>query len=325
MNKSVLITGAGGQDAYFTSRYIKRNTNYSLYGISNNDYSKYLGTESLKFFDYFEKLSLCQHEKLSQLINNINPTYIFNFGAVAGSLTQFSEPSKLIETNSLSILNILETLKSSKLKTKFIQASSSEIFASNNEFKQQISSLRKPRTIYGASKIFSDSLIEVYRKQYDVDCFSAILFSHESPLRKNDYFSKKLINQIFDYTEKKINKIKIYSPMAKRDWGYAGDYCTYIAKKALSDNKSDILVGSGVPHTVKDFAEEALSHFNLSYNDVVEEVDLPKNRASEESYVFLDPQSMDSYLTECIKYDLRKLVNLLIRHMKLTRYKKDTL
>ena len=207
------------------------------------------------------------------------------------------------------------------MDTKLIQASSSEIFASNRQFKQSLNSIRKPRTIYGASKIFSDSLIEVYRDQFNIDCFSVILFSHESPLRKDVFFTKKLVNQIFDYMENKIDKIKVYTPNAKRDWGYAGDYCKYIAEKALSNNKKDLLVGSGVANSVKDFVTEALSFFNLDYNDVVEDVEMPSDRASEDEYVFLDPEKLDPQLKNSNIHDLKKLIHLLMRHKRFIKYK----
>lgn len=314
MKKSVLITGAGGQDAYFLSRYLNRNSKIEIHGISNHDYSNNLGKGSLKFFDNFYKISLNNHKEIKDCICEVRPSYILNFGAVAGSLTQFEKPMSLVDINSLSVLNILETIKLESLNTKVIQASSSEVYVSNCENKQNINSLRKPRTIYGASKIFSDTLIDVYRTQFGIDCFSVVLFSHESPLRKDVFFSKKIINQIFDFMNNKISKIRVYTPNAIRDWGYAGDYCKYIVKKALEDNQKDLVIGSGKPHTVKDFTIMALSYFNLDYNEVVEEVEMPSVRASEEDYVYLDPDHIDEDLYENINFDLEKLVKLLIRH-----------
>lgn len=322
MKKSVLITGAGGQDAYFLSKYLSRNSELDINGISNHDYSNKLGTGSLKFFDNFYKISLNSHEEIKNYICEIKPSYIFNFGAVAGSLTQFENPKNLVDINSLSVLNILETIKIKKLNTKLIQASSSEVFVANHQYKQNINSSRKPRTIYGASKIFSDTLIDVYRTQFGIDCFSAVLFSHESPLRKDVFFSKKIVNQIFDFMNNKISKIKVYTPNAQRDWGYAGDYCKYVAKKALLGNKNDLLVGSGKPHTVKDFTTMALSYFNLDYNKVVEEVEMPSERASEDDYVFLDPSHIDKELNDSIRYDLERLVKLLMRHKMYSLHKK---
>ena len=270
----------------------------------------------------FYKISLNSHEEIKNYICEIRPSYIFNFGAIAGSLTQFENPKNLVDINSLSVLNILETIKIKNLNTKLIQASSSEVFVANHQYKQNINSPRKPRTIYGASKIFSDTLMDVYRTQFGIDCFSVVLFSHESPLRKDVFFSKKIVNQIFDFMNNKISKIKVYTPNAQRDWGYAGDYCKYIAKKALFGNKNDLLVGSGKPHTVKDFTTMALSYFNLDYNKVVEEVEMPSERASEDDYVFLDPSHIDKELNDSIKYDLEKLVKLLMRHKIYSLHKK---
>ena len=319
MCESIVITGAGGQDAYFISKHFKRRTRYKIIGLSNKDIQN---QPNIKYFDEILYLPLENFDEIAEFICINKPKFIFNFGAIAGSLTQFDDPQNLININSLSVLNILETLKKNRLQTKLIQASSSEIFANNDQFKQSLNSPRKPRTIYGTSKIFSDSLIEVYRSHFGVDCFSVILFSHESPLRKNIFFTKKLINQIFDFLDKKIPKIVIYSPKALRDWGYAGDYCNYIVKKALSDNQDDLIVGSGKAHTVKEFVEEALSYFNLNYNEVVEEVKSPKTRASEENYIFMNPEKMDDLLLDCVKYDFKRLIKLLIRHKIYTRSKK---
>jgi len=324
MDQSILITGAGGQDAYFLSKSLKRKSAYKIIGLSYKDDEKSIQKHSaLSFFDEIINISLDNYKALNTFIASSKPKYIFNFGAIAGSLTQFDNPESLVGINSISVLNMLETIRINELDTKFIQASSSEVFPLNKSYKQSSKSIRKPRTIYGASKIFSDSLIEVYREQFNIDCFSVVLFSHESPLRKDVFFSKKLINQIFDYVDKKIDKICVYSPNAKRDWGYAGDYCNYIVDKALSGNKEDLIVGSGTVNTVKGFVEEALSFFNLDYNDVVQEIEMPKDRASEETYVYLDPDKMDPDLRQYLKYDLTKLLRLLIRHKRYIKFKKD--
>mgnify|MGYP001196685109 CR=1 FL=1 len=322
MNECVLITGAGGQDAYFLSKYLTRNTNYNIIGLTNDQDKKILRNTSLAYFNSVKNISLDDFKNLETFIISLKPRFIFNFGAVAGSLTQFDNPQSLVKINSLSILIMLETIRINNLDTKLIQASSSEIFASNKQYKQSLEAIRRPRTIYGASKIFSDSLIEVYRNQFNIDCFSVVLFSHESPLRKDVFFTKKIVNQIFDFVDNKIDKIKVYAPSAKRDWGYAGDYCKYIAEKALSNNKDDLLIGSGEANTVKDFVKEALSFFNLDYNEVVEEVEMPSERASENEYVFLDPEKIDVCLKDSNKHDLKKLVHLLMRHKRFIEFKK---
>ena len=319
MTESIFITGAGGQDAYFISKHLKRRTEYKTIGLSNKDVNNLNNTN---YFDEVTNIPLENFDEVEKFICTNKPKFIFNFGAIAGSLTQFDDPQKLINVNSLSVLNILETIRKNRLQIKLIQASSSEIFANNDQVKQSLDSPRKSRTIYGTSKIFSDSLIEVYRSHFNLDCFSAILFSHESPLRKDIFFTKKLVNQIFDYLDNKIPKIVVYSPNALRDWGYAGDYCSYIVEKALSDNHSDLIIGSGKAHTVREFVEVALSYFNLNYEEVVEEVKSPKTRASEKKYIFMNPVNIDSNLACNSKYDFKRLIKLLIRYKKYNRQKR---
>lgn len=306
-----IITGANGQDAYFLSKIIKRKKLGKVIGISKN--SEKISKKNLTFFDEIICASVTDFKKMSEVVNDIHPTHILNFAARASSLTQFDDPLNLMLINSGAVVNFLENIKTNNLKTVFVQASSSEVFAGGNEYPQNIKSPRTPRTFYGATKIFSDSAIKLYREKFSLNCYSVILYSHESPLRKNTFFTKKIIEQINAYRSGTQNQITLYSPSAKRDWGYAGEYANIIIDKILQENTRDYIIGTGQLTTVKSFAEKLLQRYGLNYDDVVQEIDIPPDRAEE--FVDLSPniKDLDEMLNNNLKFDIDKIIKLLKR------------
>ena len=305
-----MITGAHGQDAYYLSKVIKRRKLGRVIGVHHRDTD---ATNELRFFDELIKVSITDYKNINAITNDYRPSYILNFAARSSSLSQFEDPLGLMKVNSSAVGNFLENIKNNDLNTTFIQASSSEIFAGGTEYPQSVHSPRVPRTFYGASKIFSDNLVKVYRDQFLLKCYSAIFYNHESPLRRNEFFTKKIVEQINNYKLGKQKKIKLYSPSAVRDWGYAGDYAKIIIEKILKGNTKDYLVGSGKLTTVKCFAEKLLRRFSLEYQDVVEEIETPPGRGRELVKLAPDSRYIDKLVKDNLSFDVDKLVTLLKR------------
>ncbi|MDA9964384.1 GDP-mannose 4,6-dehydratase [Gammaproteobacteria bacterium] len=313
-----LITGAFGQDAFYLSKYIKREKLGLIYGIHNKEDTETL-KKRLQYFDEVKKLSLDDSDPLSSYIIDNNFDYIINVGALASSLTQFDNPISLLKINSESVVNILDTIKNHRLSTIFLQASSCEIFAGGIAEPQQLNTPRTPRTLYGATKILSDNFIKIYREKYGIRCFSAILYSHESPLRDESFFTKNIFIKIHKYLSGEKNKIQIYNPNAYRDWGYAGDYAKILVKSLFRKQLDDLIVASGKLTSVKSFTENVLKQYDLDYNHVVEEIDSPEFRAKETLKLCPDHDSIEKIVSQNIKFDVPKLIKLLTRHYEQTK------
>ncbi len=311
-----LVTGCGGQDGYFISKYLNR-AGVSVYGLTKPGSAPLNSAVGNHLHEIYE-VDLTDFDQVSDKITTLLPDIIVNLAAQADSWGQFSDPIKLFETNTVSVINVLETIRATALSTRFYQASSSEIFAGGTKAPQSLNSAPAARTLYGASKISSDEIVRVYRQHYGMACARIVFFSHESPLRKPGYFSSSLVNQAIDVAVGKKEKIVIYSPDSTRDWGYAGEYCRRVVDHINSRKMEDIIVGSGIFHTVREFAQEVCKQMGLEYKAVVVEHDELVGRAKEMTLVYAKSNS-DGFLGDKLSYDLPKLIKLLIRFAKLNR------
>lgn len=315
LHKRAIVTGALGQDGYYLSRSLKRNGVSSVIGIARpsarpgNDIDK----SRLRNFDQVLDVDLRDTETLRRVVCEIQPHFILNFGAIAGSLTQQGSAEDLIDTNVRPVAAMLEAIKVSGAPTVFVQASSSEVFAGGFVSPQGLHTPRVSRTIYGMTKIAADNLIQVYRNHFGLKCYSVILFSHESPLRAATYFSKRLVADALDVVEGKRRTITVHSPDAIRDWGYAGEYCETVIRGMLAGGCGDVVIGTGTGSTVRSFAQIVCAELGLDYASCVIEKPLQAGRAAEGIEVVASPNSYRSCFPNGAKYNINRLVKLLLR------------
>lgn len=314
--KIALVTGANGQDGYFLAKYLKRRGVGTVIGLVRPGTGKVCPMEkrkNLRYFDEIIELDLVNESKLEELITRLKPDFLFNFGAIAGSLTQQCAPQKLLTVNLSAVSTMLEVIKENKLQTTFIHASSSEIYAGGKVSPQGLDTPMVPRTIYGVTKVAADNLIKVYRESFGIKCYSVILFSHESPLRQKTFFTKRIICQALDIVEGITNKATVYSPTAVRDWGYAGDFCREIVEQALKGRHEDQIIATGVKTTVREFSQEVFRYLGLDYDTCVKEVSSLKGRASENIDVYASQMAVPVSFHGNSKLNVIKLIKLLIR------------
>jgi GDPmannose 4,6-dehydratase len=320
--KLALVTGANGQDGYFLSKHLKRSGVGRVVGIvrpNENGSGAELENDNLRYFDEVIWINLKDHEKITSLIVELDPNYIFNFGAIAGSLDQQTNPEELFAVNLGAPRAMLECIRANELKCLFVQASSSEIFAGGETSPQDINTSKTPRTIYGVTKIAADNLVKVYRDVFGVNCYSVVLYSHESPLRSSLFFTKKIIASAMDIYEGKSKEAYIYSPDAVRDWGYAGDYCKEVVRAALAGNIKDQIIATGTKTTVKEFAQKVFSYLEINYDTHVKEISSSQGRAPEVLDVVAAESAIPQSFCNKVNLDVDGLVKLLIRFEKNAR------
>ena len=322
-DKTALITGANGQDGYFLSKQLKRKNVGRIVGlvrpVSTEALLQPFAKKNLQHFDEIIALDITSPSDFQEFIVNLDPDYLFNFAAIAGSLSQQDNAHSLIEVNIGVIATILDAVKNNALATIVIQASSSEVFAGGTESPQDIKSPRVPRTIYGATKIAADNLIRVYRDSFNIECYSVILYSHESPLRPNGFFTKRIVSQAFDLIEGKIDRLVVYAPDATRDWGYAGDYCKEIVKQALEGAVEDRIIATGVKTTVRSFSEQVCRCLQIDYQAYAQEELLMPGRAREVIDVYPKSSEIPVSFRHKKNMSIEQLVRLLIRCEKYAR------
>ena len=195
MKKTALITGVGGQDGAYLSEFLL-SKNYRVIGAEKNSLStkrwrlKKLGIEKRIIF---EKMRIESDADINKVFNKYKIHEVYNLAAQSFVNTSFSTPIKTSNITGLSVIKILEVIKNKDPKIKFYQASSSEMFGNSLSESQSEKTNFDPQSPYAISKLFGHYITRNYRNSYNLFAVSGILFNHESPLRGNEFVTKKII------------------------------------------------------------------------------------------------------------------------------------
>ena len=266
MKKKALITGIMGQDGAYLAKFLL-DKNYKIYGAyrRNSNYEnnrlRRLGIEDkIELID----LEINEFNSVNYVINKIKPDEIYNLAAMSFVASSFAQPLYTTNTNFLSLINILEVLKSSKKKISLYQASTSEMFGNTTRGSINENTAFDPASPYGISKVASHYLVKLYRNAYKLNCCSGILFNHESPLRGEEFVTKKIIRQLCEILNNKRKIMYLGNIYAKRDWGYAPDYVEAMWKMLQLKKKDDFVIGTGYSHSIKEFVNIACKYLKLN-------------------------------------------------------------
>jgi GDPmannose 4,6-dehydratase len=263
--KKALITGITGQTgAYLAALLLKKN--YKVYGIKRRTSSVY-NTSRLEQVVNFKKFynkklfifysDLTDYYSLQNIINKIQPDEIYNLAAQSHVQISFEIPEYTTQVNAVGVLNLLNIIKNCKKKIKFYQASTSEMFGCQNKMPLNERSKMDPASPYGASKLYAYNLVRNYRDSYNIFSSNGILFNHESPLRGENFITRKItigISKIFHGHDKKILEIGNFN--SKRDWGHAKDYALAIWKILQYKKPLDLVIATNKSYSIKDFIRE---------------------------------------------------------------------
>ena len=255
MKKKALITGILGQDGAYLAKFLL-SKNYKVYGAyrRNSNYEN----NSLRKLGIEQKIELIDLEinefnSVNYVINKIKPDEIYNLAAMSFVASSFTQPLYTSKTNFFSLINILEVLKSSKKRISLYQASTSEMFGNSTKGLINESTNFDPASPYAISKVAAHYLVKLYRKAYHLDCCSGILFNHESPLRGEEFVTKKITRQLCEILKNKRSIMYLGNIYAKRDWGFAPDYVEAMWKMLQLKTKDDFVIGTGSSYSIKKF------------------------------------------------------------------------
>lgn len=275
--KVALITGVTGQDGSYLAELLL-DKGYQVNGIIrrasqfNTDRVDHIYQDPHEAKDYRFRLhygDLTDSASLMKLLAEIKPDEIYNLGAQSHVRVSFDIPAYTAEVDALGTLNLLEAIQALKLKSKFYQASSSEMFGSTPP-PQSEATVFHPRSPYAAAKVFGHHITVNYRESYGLFACSGILFNHESPRRGETFVTRKVTRAIAHILARKQEKLYLGNLDAKRDWGYAPEYVEAMWCMLQQDTPDDFVVATGEMHTVKAFVEKAFQLVNLSWEDYVE-------------------------------------------------------
>jgi GDPmannose 4,6-dehydratase len=269
--KKALITGITGQDGSYLAEFLLRK-GYEVHGIIrrastfNTDRIDHLYKDphkrGVKLFLHYGDVT--DFNSLSRQIKSIKPQEIYNLAAQSHVRVSFNLPKYTMDAGGLGALNVLEAVRSLGIKTKFYQASSSEMFG-NSPAPQNEDTPFDPQSPYGIAKVMAHNVTVNYREAYDIYAVSGILFNHESPRRGKTFVTRKITWAIANILAGKQKRLYLGNLDAKRDWGYAPDFVKAMWMMLQQKKPDDFVIATGETHTVKEFLERAFKLSGLNW------------------------------------------------------------
>lgn len=263
--KTALITGISGQDGAYLSKFLLKKK-YKIIGLdrrsSRDDRWRlnYLEVEKSITYEYLDLLEISSIERI---FDKYKIDEVYNLAAQSFVASSFDVPISTCDVNGLGALRILEVIRNKNKKIKFYQASSSEMFGDVLEIPQNENTAFNPQSPYAISKVFAHYITQNYRTSYGIFACSGILFNHESPLRGEEFVTRKITLGLAKIVSGEINCLYLGNINAKRDWGYAEDYVEAMWKMMQMKKADDYVIAMNKTYSVKDFINEAVKHYNL--------------------------------------------------------------
>jgi GDPmannose 4,6-dehydratase len=270
------ITGITGQDGSYLAELLLAK-GYEIHGLIrrsstfNTDRIDHLYKDfhdpQARVFLHYGDLSVSGH--LTALLHEIKPDEIYNLGAQSHVRVSFDLPEYTGDVTGLGTLRILEAIRKTGIKTRFFQASSSEMFGDAPAPQNEETPFR-PRSPYAAAKVYSYWMVRNYREGYRMFAANGILFNHESPRRGETFATKKITRALARIKLGLQDKLYLGNLEAKRDWGYSPEFVEAMWLMLQEDRPDDYVIATGETHSVKDFLEEAFAYAGLDWRDYVE-------------------------------------------------------
>jgi GDPmannose 4,6-dehydratase len=269
--KKALITGITGQDgSYLTEILLEKG--YEIHGIVRRSSSfntgriehLYNDSEILNRRLFLHYGDIIDASSLNRLLERVQPDEIYNLAAQSHVKVSFDIPDYTAQVDGLGTLRFLDAIRETGLRqVKFYQASTSELYGQAKENPQSETTPFYPRSPYGVAKLFAYWTIVNYREAYNIFASNGILFNHESPRRGNTFVTKKITREAARIAFGKAGKLFLGNLDAKRDWGYAPEYCLGMWQILQNNTASDFVLATGETHTVREFAEETFKYLGI--------------------------------------------------------------
>lgn len=265
--KKALITGISGQDGAYLAKHLL-SKNYTVIGLVRGLYNEYAG---LNYLGILHNITIieCDLMDISQIISIITkeqPAEIYNLAAQSSVNQSFLQPIGTFQFNTISVFNLLEAIKIVNRNIKFYQASSSEMYGKVNQLPITESSILHPLSPYATSKVAAHYTCINYREIHNLFVCCGILFNHESYLRNQNFFIKKIIRESIEIKNNKRHILEVGNIDIKRDFGYAPKYVEAMYLMMQKEEPSDYIICSGVSLTLRQIIYYIFDKLNISHN-----------------------------------------------------------
>jgi len=267
--KKALITGITGQDGSYLAEILLKK-GYEVHGIIRRSSSFNTGRinhiindEQYKDQFFFHHGDVTDASNLNRILETIEPDEIYNLAAQSHVQVSFEIPDYTAQVDALGTLRFLDAIRETRLETKFYQASTSELFGKVQETPQKETTPFYPRSPYGVAKLYAYWIIVNYRESYDLFACNGILFNHESPRRGETFVTRKITRAAARIKEGLQDTLLLGNLNAKRDWGYAPEYCEGMWRMLQKDIPEDFVLATGEQHSVREFVELSFKELDI--------------------------------------------------------------
>ena len=324
--KKALITGITGQDGSYLAEFLIKK-GYEVHGIIRRSSSFNTQRIDHLYQDPHEKSrklnlvygDLNDASSLNLLIKNLRPDEIYNLGAQSHVKVSFEVPEYTAEVTGIGAIRLLEAIRDTGVKTKFYQASSSEMYGKVCATPQNEHTPFYPRSPYGAAKVYAYWMTVNYREAYHMFACNGILFNHESPRRGETFVTRKITMALARIKLGLQKRLYLGNLDAKRDWGFAGDYVEAMWLMLQQPQADDFVIATGETHSVKEFLQEAFDYAKLDWKKYVS-IDKRYFRPTEVDLLLGDSSKARRVLKWKPKVNFKQLVRMMVdSDMKVVR------
>jgi GDPmannose 4,6-dehydratase len=275
--KRALITGITGQDGSYLAEFLLEK-GYEVYGIIRRSSSFNTSRINDIYQDPHEKGArlklifgdLTDASSINKIVRDVQPDEIYNLAAQSHVRVSFDVPEYTADATGTGVIRLLEAIRENNLKTRFYQASSSEMFGKVQAVPQKEDTPFYPRSPYAAAKLYGHWITKNHRESYDMYACSGILFNHESPRRGETFVTRKITKAVANIKAGLQDKLYLGNLDAKRDWGYAKEYVEAMWLMLQQDEADDYVIATNETHTVQEFVEKSFERVGLNWKDHVE-------------------------------------------------------
>jgi GDPmannose 4,6-dehydratase len=268
--KTAVITGITGQDGSYLAEMLLAK-GYKVYGVMRRSSTfstdriehLYEGPENEERMLELVYGDLADSDAIPNLIKQVQPDEFYNLGAQSHVKVSFELPEYTANIDAVGVLRVLEAIRKYSPKTKFYQASSSEMYGKVHEVPQKETTPVHPRSPYGCAKVFGFEITRNYREAYGIFGCNGILFNHESPRRGGTFVTRKITRAVACIKIGKQDKLTLGNLDAKRDWGYAPEYVEAMWLMLQHKIPDDYVIATGETHTVREFCEVAFARVGI--------------------------------------------------------------
>ena len=327
--KRAFISGISGQDGAYLAQFLI-NKGYDVFGGERQNASGTLWR--LAKLSIENKVQILPFELLEE--NNVNDVIknggfdeIYNLAAQSFVGNSYKSPIFTSNVNALGVTRILEAIRQFSKKSKFYQASTSEMYGNSNLKKQNEKTNFSPVSPYAVSKLYAHWMVNMYRDAYGLFCCSGILFNHESPLRGDEFVTKKIVSNLTKIKFGLLERMTLGNIYSKRDWGFSMDYVEAMWKMLQQKQPLDYVISSGKNYTVKEFVNKTAKILNINLkwqgkglnevainknnNKIIISIDKKYFRPTEVNQLFGDSTKAKKILKWYPKTSLEELIKIM--------------